>query len=128
MDLHLHLYDLQAGIQTIRFSLSAPQKLQGRNGEPFAGVMPLFFQAYLVGEPEQPNIGPHAPSMIPSLPQAPVASPPLPKLGEPYVPPPAGMLLKPSPLFPVPSYPLVAPKPQVFRAISDIRAVLVESA
>jgi hypothetical protein len=70
----------------------------------------------------------HVPPVIPSLPQAPVANPPLPKLGEPYVPPPAGLLLKPSPLFPVPSYPLVAPKPQVFRAISDIRAVLVEFA
>lgn len=80
--LYHHLYDLHAGVHTIRFALSAPHNLCDRRGEPFVGVAPLFFQICLVGEPAELNF---APELSPPMPSFPVTPAPRPKLGEPYV-------------------------------------------
>ena len=121
--LYHHLAGLQAGVHTIRFSLSAPQNLQDRSGEPFVGVAPLFFQICLFEGPAGPSAG-QGMSPLAATPPGTPGTPP--QLGEPYVPPAAGATSMPMPLNPLSPHPAAGFTPQVFRAISDIRAVLVE--
>lgn len=121
--LYHHLAGLHAGAHTIRFSLSAPQNLQDRSGEPFVGVAPLFFQICLLEGLASPSIGPSMPPLAALPPGTPG---PQPKLGEPYVPRAAEAMTVPVPPQPSPPHPAAGFTPPVFRAVSDIRAALVE--
>jgi hypothetical protein len=126
--LYHHLNALKAGEQTVRFSLPAPRNLRELVDQPSASVVPVFFQLCHVGEPAKPE--PDHLMRHFQLPQ-PATNPPFAKLGEPYVPPPPAM--PPIPTIPkrpshIPPPGIVTPSPQVFRGISDIRALLVEFA
>src|SRR5690606_25138577 len=48
-----HLEQLPRGENVVRFRLPPIGKLQDREGQPFSGVLPLFFQICIVGEPEK---------------------------------------------------------------------------
>ena len=139
MVLYHHLDHLPRGDGTIRFSFPPIGELQDHQGAPFAGVLPLFFQLCIVGEPEKScrTVSP-GPATRPGhlLPRATPAPPPPPiqqKLGAHYVPPsldptlmtPETMALPPL-VSPSQYVPQAGPNPNRLRAISDIRAVLVE--
>lgn len=139
-----HLLGLPQGEGEFRFSLSPLGDLRDRKGKPFIGALPLFFQVVLAGEPEKEP--PQSPSRKPWELHQHGHRPPTPQpapskknvLGEPFVTPsPIPVVvtadtLKPFP--PMPAMPSIhaphltpaAPDPQRFRAVSDIRAVLVE--
>lgn len=135
-----HLSQLPRGEVTIRFQLPPIGKLQNREGQPFSGVLPIFFQLCIVGEPEKtfPTV-PHEPTPHPGHyqpPATPIAPPPpfaKQRLGERFIPPsPTPTLMTPEAIalssFPDPWQiePKAAPNPHRFRGISDIRAALVE--
>lgn len=138
--LYHHLDHLPRGDGTIRFQLPAIGELQNREGEPFAGVLPIFLQVCIVGEPEKASRSVlDGPATRPShcLPRATPSSPPprfvKQKLGERFIPPsPTPTLMTPEtmvfPSFPDPwqAEPTASPNPNRLRSISDIRAVLVE--
>jgi hypothetical protein len=136
-----HFGHLPRGEDTLRFSLPPLIDLKDSEGRPFAGLLPLFIQIGIVGEPEAnsklnsnglpkaPTFGqppPVHPSM--SMPGAMVQQ----RLGEHFVPPsPVPSLMTPDTMnFPPrpnaePLPPLMEPSHR-FRAISDISAVLVQ--
>jgi len=137
-----HLEQLTRGKNVVRFRLPPIGKLQDREGQPFSGVLPLFFQICIVGEPEKtsqtslngPGTGlAHGmPLTTPIVPPAQIAKQ---KLGERFVPPvPIPTLMTPetlvAPSFPTPWHPEPdsGPNPNRIRAISDIHAVFVEVA
>lgn len=136
-----HLFRLPQGEGAIQFSLSPLGDLKDQTNDPFVGALPLFFQMVLIGEPEKEPPEPASNKPWHSHGYRP-PPPPLPAkknvLGEPFViasPIPAVVTtdsLKPFPPMPVrpsihaPHVAPPAPDPQRFRAVSDIRAVLVE--
>lgn len=138
--LYYHLDHLPRGENSIRFALPPIGDLQNRDEEPYAGVLPIFFQVCIVGEPEKARRTVlEGPATWPShcLPGAtPVAPPPQmleQKLGERFIPSsPTSTLMTPEtmefPSFPNPwqPEPKASPNPNRFRSVSDIRAVLVE--
>ncbi len=143
MVLYHHLHHLPRGEDSIPFRLLPIDDLRNREGQPFAGLLPIFFQIGIVGEPEKTNRSVlHGPANRPGhfLPQRTPADPPpefvKQKLGERYVPPsptptlmtPETMTLHPFSPFPDPwpPEPKASPNKHRFRSISDIRAVLVE--
>jgi hypothetical protein len=143
-----HLGDLASGEGTIPFSLSPIADLRDRTGEPITGVVPLFFQLCVYGDPD--NSAPADPfaaigypgfakphMMHASMPGTPIPAVPRPvapqKLGTPYRPPsPMASHMLPIAMHAMPSAhssphkPWQQPDARCFRAISDIRAVLVE--
>jgi hypothetical protein len=141
MVLYHHLHDLPRGAGTIRFQFPPIGELKNGEGQPFVGVLPIFFQICIVGEPEKTSRSvPGGPTMQPGhfLPPAkPVPPPPPPfikqKLGDRFTPPsPTSTLMTPQtmtfPSFPDPwqPEPKAPPNPNRFRSISDIRAAIVE--
>lgn len=138
--LYHHLDHLPRGEHTNRFQFPPINALQNRDRQPFVGVLPIFFQLCIVGEPEKdrPTV-PHGPGTRPGhlLPRAPQPHRPLQdtqqKLGEQFIPPsPTPTLMTPEtmtlPSFPDPwrAEPKASSNPNRLRAISDIRAILVE--
>jgi hypothetical protein len=139
--LYHHFDHLPRGKDTLRFSLPPPTDLKDNAGRPLAGLLPLFIQIGIVGEPEAnsklnsnglpkaPTIGqpaPVHPSM--SMPGAMVQQ----RLGEHFVPPlPVPSIITPDTMNfpPRPNAEPLALSPEPahrFRAISDISAVLVQ--
>jgi hypothetical protein len=140
MALYHHLVSLPRGAGTVHFSLSPVDGLRDHEGQPFAGILPFFFQLCIVGEPEKvrpagPMGGPsgHGPGW-PTGAQTPIPAPPIKrKLGERFVAPsPTPTLMSPATMAAATSPNPWAPVPRAaadrsrFRSISDIRAVLVE--
>jgi hypothetical protein len=138
--LYHHLDGVPRGEGTVRFLMPPPDDLRDRQGRPFAGVLPLFFQVCIVGEPEKAcRAVPLGPASLPGYLPPQAIQPPkhtlasVPKLGEPFLlPSPMPTLMTPetirfsSPAGPWPEEPEAGPNRVRFRAISDIRAVLVE--
>lgn len=136
--LYHHLEQLAQGDGEVRFQLPSMNELRNRDGAPFTGVLPLFFQICIVGEPEKTarsTLG--VPGPAHRSPQATSSETPLPvarqKIGEsfnPTSPPPT--LMTPEtigvPSFSDPGSPEAdsRPNPNRLRAVSDIHAVLVE--
>lgn len=138
--LYHHLDGVPRGEGSVRFLLAPIGDLRDRQGQPFGGVLPLFFQLCIVGEPEKTSpatpFGPstHLGHLLPRAPQPPMHAPPLPQmLGEPFIPPSPMPTLMSAETMSFPSHadawpPVTqaSPAPPRFRAISDIRAVLVQ--
>lgn len=138
--LYHHLEQLAQGEGEVRFQLPSITQLRNRQGSPFSGVLPLFFQICIVGEPEKTSqTSLSGPGTWPAH-GTPLTKPIVPppqlvkqKLGEQFTPPvPIPTLMTPAtmvaPLFPIPWHPEPdsGPNPNRIRAISDIHAVLVE--
>jgi hypothetical protein len=138
--LYYHLNHLAQGEGEMRFQLPVMDKLRNREGGPFTGVLPLFFQINIVGEPEKgAKTAPGTPAQAHRSPPISHAGAPPPvvrqKIGEPFIPTsPPPTLMTPATMVP-PSFPAPwsqeaesRPNPNRLRAISDIHAVLVEIA
>jgi hypothetical protein len=133
-----HLDQLTQGQGEVHFQLPPMHELRNQQGSHFTGVLPIFFQMCIVGEPEKtvPSaLGFSDPAhRSPQL--APFGAPPQvvqQKLGEPFVPTsPLPTLMTPetmvAPSFSDPCSPAAnsSPNPSRLRVISDIQAVLVE--
>jgi hypothetical protein len=141
MTLFHHLDHLPKGENSLRFTLPPLTDLRDRQGELFSGVVPLFIQIGIVGEPEAnstlptfttPKL-PTLPKQFGMQPQIPVPGPPVQqRLGEHFIPPtPVPTLMTPDTMSFPPRLDLEPPSPTApstnrFRSVSDIRAVLVE--
>jgi hypothetical protein len=152
--LYHHLSGVFRGEGTVRFSVPAVEHLRDHEGQPFTGILPLFFQLCIAGEPEKdPRASPfgwvsgHGHG-LPAAAQPAIPAPPTQrKLGERFTPPsPMPVLMTPTTMVPAktaladpfdsglqvphagtwPPVQPVAPDRTRFRAISDIRAVLIE--
>lgn len=138
--LYHHMEQLAQGEGEVRFQLPSMIELRNRNGGPFTGVLPLFFQICIVGEPEKavrsalgvPGPAHGSPETMHFGSPHPVVQQ---KFGEPFIlasPPPA--LMTPETMvafsFPDPGSPEAdtRPNPNRLRAVSDICVVLVEIA
>jgi hypothetical protein len=134
-----HFDRLPRGKGILHFRLPPLGELSGRHGEPFAGAALLFFQLYLVGEPERESAAMSSqlgtgPGQFAPPPFAPSTASTKPvRLGEPWVAPtPLPLFLSPETLAREevaaagPQLPEQGPNLHRLRAISDIRAVLVE--
>jgi hypothetical protein len=125
---------LPPGISTQRFSVSC-RGLSPANAESFAGVLPLFIQIGIMEEEQPQVLDPWHPMYGQQIHAVPEPFHPA-VLGDPYLPPstpfglPPGLAHVIPPKQPVPpstahSLPK-APAQKQFKAVSDIRAVLVE--